>query len=137
MRGGVENMNAALEGLTMTPNADWNGQSYVRVSVSDLGNAGGRGKNTTSLTVAQNPPTIEQRNDAPDIVVPDHDVTIDEDTVTEIFGLDVEDVDQEPALPFAMSLVAEYGTLICFSASMLAICLWRGWERVKYPCEEA
>ena len=61
--GTLANLNAALNGLTYTPNLNYSGTDTLNVASNDLGNTGSGGPLTTnsavSITVQPNqPPTL-------------------------------------------------------------------------------
>ena len=62
VRGSLTNLNAALDGLVLAPNANFNGSSSLNVSVNDLGNTGSGGAIIASLSI---PITVLAVNDAP------------------------------------------------------------------------
>ncbi|MBI1312828.1 hypothetical protein GC176_16180 [bacterium] len=75
-RGSQADVNAALDGLSYSPNAEFNGSDSLSISVSDLGNSGAGGPNSVTDSVAINVAAV---NDAPTITVPG-DQTITEDS---------------------------------------------------------
>jgi len=96
--GTIANINAALNGLTLTPPAEFNGTGGLTITTNDLGNTGSGGMLEDSDTVQVDiervnaPPEIEEVDDitiAEDgntgslaVVISDSDTPIDELTVT-------------------------------------------------------
>jgi hypothetical protein len=62
LRATVASLNAALEGLTVTPLANFNGALSLDLQVNDLGNTGMGGPTSASLSI---PLTVASVNDAP------------------------------------------------------------------------
>ena len=62
MRGTLAELNAALDGLTFTPTADYNGSATLTVTTNDLGNTGNGGPmiDTDSIAI-----TVDPTNDDP------------------------------------------------------------------------
>ena len=88
--GSITNLNAALDGLTFTPDENFNGAVSLDVSVSDLGYTGGEGDpivTSDSLAIS-----VNAVNDDPLVSLPVSAVT-DEDTALKLAGIAVSDVD--------------------------------------------
>ena len=100
--GSMAAINAALAGLSFSPDADYHGGALLTITTDDLGNTGSGGPLTDTDTVAI---TIVSVNDAP--AGADKTVTIDEDTthtfVTADFGFS--DPNDSPANDFASVLI--------------------------------
>lgn len=60
--GTQANVNTALDGLTFTPNADFNGAATLMIAIDDNGNTGGGGSQNDSENVTV---TVTAGNDAP------------------------------------------------------------------------
>lgn len=109
--GTIANINAALNNLTYTPNANANGTGVLTLNVSDLGNTGAGGVKTTSRTINLNLTSI---NDAPVNTVPVAQSTLED--VTKVFSLangnaiSVADV-EIGANPLQITLTAAGGTI--------------------------
>src|SRR6185437_7424049 len=50
--GSLGSLNSALDGLTFTPTASFNGAASVQIATDDLGNSGAGGALSTTSTVA-------------------------------------------------------------------------------------
>src|SRR5204862_508907 len=74
--GTSANINAALQGLSFSPNHDYNGPATITITTNDQGNTGIGGALSDSDSVAI---TVDPVNDAPVNSVPPAQVT-DEDT---------------------------------------------------------
>lgn len=84
-RGMVGDINAALDGLSLTPPHDFNGPSYIVVAVNDLGNSGPGGPKIAAGYVLL---TITEVNDAPVRTAGSvNDLTVAEDSGTTSLGL--------------------------------------------------
>jgi hypothetical protein len=68
--------NAALDGLTFRPLANFNGAATVAIAVSDQGNAGSGGEQVTTGIVAV---SVSAVNDPPTVAAPIADVNVNED----------------------------------------------------------
>ncbi|HYO09542.1 MAG TPA: tandem-95 repeat protein, partial [Tepidisphaeraceae bacterium] len=77
--GTVADINAALDGLTYSPNANFNGAASVQITTHDLGNTGSPGALSDTDNVAV---TVTAVNDAPVLSGGNDLPTIDEDDVT-------------------------------------------------------
>jgi len=66
-RGSIAAINAAIDGLVYTPNANYNGAATVSFEVNDRGQTGAGGSRTASATVDL---TVRAINDAPEITAP-------------------------------------------------------------------
>ena len=81
VRGTPDALNAALDGATYTPDANFNGSDTITLETDDLGQTGAPGPLTDTDTVAV---TVTPVNDAPVLTQPDAGVlTYTEDTPTE------------------------------------------------------
>ncbi len=89
VRGTLAELNAALDGLTYTPNANYVGSDTLTITTNDLGNTGTGGALQDVDTVAI---TVTSVNDAPVNTVPGAQV-VNEDTPLSVSGLSVTDVD--------------------------------------------
>jgi VCBS repeat-containing protein len=89
--GTIGDVNAALDGLTFDPTADYNGPATVRIDSRDMGSSGSGGEQIDDDTINI---TVDPVNDAP--VAADDDYSIDEDntlTVSVVSGLLANDAD--------------------------------------------
>lgn len=103
--GTIANINAALDGLTYAPSANFNGSDSISVSVNDNGLGGGAGL-TDSGTIAL---TITAVNDAP-VVTLGAQTGAQEDAAFTLTGLDVSDIDSA-ASDVTVTLTVDEGTL--------------------------
>ena len=98
LSGTVAAMQSALSSLTYTPPENWFGIDYVKIEVSDNGNAGSGGALLASCMMLV---TVESANDQPKVTLPAamYDVgelVVDEDDALVIKGVFVEDIDSQP-----------------------------------------
>ena len=119
--GNVINLNNAIDGLSYKPDANFNGDAQLQVTIDDLGNAGSGAAESVTKTVTI---TVNAINDGPSITVPVAQ-TIDEDTPI-IFsadnstGLTVADTDVgEGTGDLQLSLSVNFGTLTLASTDGL------------------
>ncbi len=75
--GTLADIDAALDGLSFQPAADFNGAASVDVTSDDLGNTGAGGAQSDSDTIGIDVTAV---NDAPVVTVPSGTQTTDEDT---------------------------------------------------------
>ncbi|MBD2359125.1 DUF4347 domain-containing protein [Tolypothrix sp. FACHB-123] len=94
LTGSIADINSALNGLTFTPNADFNnnlGSAYLKIQTDDTGINQGIGGNliddNDTIQISVTPV-----NDAPVNTVPNSQV-VNEDTEINITGLSIKDVD--------------------------------------------
>ena len=109
--GTLASINAALNGLSFAPTADYNGSASLQISTSDQGNTGSGGALTDTKTLAI---TVSAVNDAPIVSVPGSQ-TVDEDTTLTFStaggnAISVGDVDASGG-PVQFTLTATNGTL--------------------------
>ena len=89
----IKNINNALNGMTFTPNLDFNGATSITVDTQDLGNSGEGGNLTAENTKFDI--TVNSVNDAPVNSFPTT-ATVDEDVVLDFTGeraISISDVD--------------------------------------------
>ena len=66
-KGTLPNLNAALQGLTFTPTANYTGSASLTVTINDQGNTGNGGAQSATVTI---PMTVASLQQAPVINVP-------------------------------------------------------------------
>lgn len=91
--GSVAEINAALNGMTYEPNAEYSGSDTINISVNDGGNTGTGGALTATDTVDINVVAV---NDAPTLSGPSDTVSVTEDTTIRNTGdnaIQVSDID--------------------------------------------
>lgn len=92
-RGALTDLNTALDGMSFLPNANFNGNGTLDITVSDLGNtgSGGASSNTASVDIV-----INAINDVPTITGL-ADQTINEDTDTGTLTFSIDDIENAAA----------------------------------------
>ena len=103
--GPIADVNAALEGLTFAPTADYNGPASIRIISRDMGNSGSGGEQIDDDTISI---SVSAVNDAP--VGSDDEYSTDEDillTVSAASGVLANDLDIDGDM---LSAVAVTGT---------------------------
>ncbi len=114
LRGDLDAINTALQGLLFTPDADYNGPASVNIETLDEGNS-----QTSEHDIAI---TVEPVNDAPTIDAPETVGPIAEDTNIIFSGLSVNDIDVDPAVQvLEMTLSAPDGDLTLAAGSGVSI----------------
>ncbi|HWT91709.1 MAG TPA: tandem-95 repeat protein [Solirubrobacteraceae bacterium] len=88
-KGSPANINAALDGLVYTPDANYGGSDTLTIETDDLGESGPPGALTDTDTVAI---TVTAQNDAPVLTAP-ASIAADEDVTKNVTGISVADVD--------------------------------------------
>src|SRR5262249_30544944 len=84
-RGTPSDINAALDGLSLTPTLNFNGPSYIVVAVNDLGNSGPGGPKIAANYVLL---TLTELNDVPVLTAGSvNNLTVAEDSGTTSLGL--------------------------------------------------
>ncbi|MCP3696295.1 MAG: tandem-95 repeat protein, partial [Planctomycetaceae bacterium] len=98
--GTTAQVNAALDGMTYTPQTDFNGSDTLTMVTSDLGNTGTGGTLVDTDTVAI---SVAALNDSPENTVPGNQVllnmpgAVDNLNLTGATAISVADVDADPA----------------------------------------
>ena len=98
-QGTVAAINAALNGLQYTPNANYNGSDTLQIITSDLGNTPAPAQ-TDSDSVAI---TVTAVNDAPALTVPGNQSAV-ETVATTLAAISVSDVDFQATSPSDMEI---------------------------------
>lgn len=104
--GSPDALNAALDGATYRPDADYAGADTLTITTDDLGAAGLPGALSDTDTVRL---TITAVNDAPEVTVPAL-ATVEEDTTQDVTGVSVADVDAGTD-DLEVRLSVDYGAL--------------------------
>ena len=109
--GDATSLNAALDGLTYSPSANYNGAASIQITTNDQGNTGSGGPMSDTDAVSV---TVNAVNDAPVNTVPASQTTAEDTPVTFSTGngnlISVNDVDAG-SNPIQVTLTATNGTL--------------------------
>lgn len=117
VRGSIASINAALEGLSYVPLQNFDGNSQLVISVSDLGHNGAGGPRTATTAVSL---TVTPVNDAPVIQVPGTQaVTEDSPLAFSVPGGNAIRVQDTEAVSAEITLSVTQGTLTLGSVSGL------------------
>lgn len=107
--GTISNINTALNGLSFTPTANYNGAAIIQLTTNDQGNGGGAGLiDSDSVGIIINPV-----NDAP-VLTKNNTLTLAETTTTPLAGnlLQVFDLDNNPnQITYTLTDAPDFGTL--------------------------
>ncbi|MEM8672094.1 MAG: DUF2341 domain-containing protein, partial [Planctomycetota bacterium] len=110
-RGSLADINSALDGLTFTPTADFNGIASIRVITDDQGNSGSGGALTDDDTINI---TVAPVNDSP-VIATNTGMTVNEGSTNNVITtamLNEGDVDDGGAgLTYTVTSVPANGTL--------------------------
>ncbi|MCC6917556.1 MAG: VCBS repeat-containing protein [Alphaproteobacteria bacterium] len=118
LTGSIAELNAALDGLTYTPDADYNGTDSLSVAIDDNGNTGG-GALTDSAPV---PISVTAVNDAPGVTGLPASIAFTEDTQgsLDIAASSFADVDDAS---ITVTLAVTHGTLGLAAPGGIAVSL--------------
>ena len=111
MQGTVDDINAALNGLIFSPQADSNDDVIISITTNDLNNTGSGGALSDTDLI---PVTVEAVNDAPTLSSPSVTLTTIEDNPFTFSGGDlfvIADDASEASLPVSLSISALNGTV--------------------------
>ncbi|MFM2152867.1 MAG: hypothetical protein RL199_1302, partial [Pseudomonadota bacterium] len=114
--GALDDINSALDGLTYTPEDNYNGADTLSLAINDQGNTGSGGALSDSKTLSL---TITSVNDAPVLTVPGEQTT-EEDKKLDIEALTVADPDSGTS-ELGLVLAVSHGTLKLGSTSGVTV----------------
>lgn len=113
-RGGLLNLNRALQRLTYQAPADWSGTDHMDVWVSDLGErAGGEG---ASEALASFVVAVEAVDDPPQVHVPGTVHYLDEDTSLAVDFVNISD--RDPGSTLTVEFQPDYGVIEILAADL-------------------
>ena len=122
--GALASVNQALATLTYLGDKDWFGVDFIQILADDLGESGAPDAVPASLTAsAQIKVTVKSVNDAPRFAIPSPatHLSVAEDTIIQINGMSVSDVDLSAGAALNLLLTSSHGELSLGSVQGLSV----------------